>query len=124
MGGTMAITPIDAFRGTVITASAGKLSGSGTRFADALGNTGGSVRKSDVYQELDDYVKMTPAQRIREELLKKLGLTEEDLAAKPPEEQQAIQQKLTEMIQQQMKDAQDKQQGAAPKVGQWVDTVA
>lgn len=120
----MAITPIDAFRNTVITASAGKLSGSGTGFADALGKTGGSLKKSDVYQELDDYVKMTPAQRIREELLKKLGLTEEDLAAKPPEEQQAIQQKLTEMIQQQMKDAQDKQQGTAPKVGQWVDTVA
>lgn len=120
----MAITPIDAFRNRVITASAGKLGGSGTGFADALGKTGGSVKKSDVYRELDDYVKMTPAQRIRAELLKKLGLTEEDLAAKPPEEQQAIQQKLTEMIQQQMKDAQDKQQGTASKVGQWVDTVA
>jgi hypothetical protein len=71
---------------------------------------------------------MTPAQRMRADMLKKMGLKKEDLAAKPPEEQQAIQAKLTEMIREQMRQAQAKQESVAKQgtkqVGQWVDTVA
>lgn len=119
----MTITLIGASRSIPLATGAAKPGSSATGFADALGKTGGA-KATDVYQELDDYVKMTPAQRMRADLLKKLGLTEEDLAAKSPEEQQAIQEKLTELIQQQMQQAQAKQEAGAKKTGQWVDTVA
>jgi hypothetical protein len=122
-GRHMTISSIGASRGMSLAPATTKPGGSGAGFADALGKTGGA-KGANVYQELEDYVKMTPAQRMRADMLKKMGLTEEDLAAKPPEEQQAIQAKLTEMIQEQMRQAQAKQESGAKQVGQWVDTVA
>lgn len=113
----MAIDAMGAYRGTPYTVG-------GSRPSGAASGTGGAAKAGDVYQELEDYVKMTPAQRMRADLLKKLGLTEEDLAAKSPEEQQAIQAKLTEMIQQQMQEMQAKQEAGTKKTGQWIDTVA
>ena len=55
------------------------------------------------------------AQRIREQLLKEMGLTEDDVKAMPPEKQQAINDKISDLMQQkeaikQAEIAQQKQQ--------------
>lgn len=56
-----------------------------------------TLKPKTAAQELDEYVKMTPEQRMRADLLKKLGMTEEELAAMPPEERQAAEAKIAEM---------------------------
>lgn len=99
------------------------VSSAGPAGAASPGRAGGP-KSADVYQQLEDYVKMSPAQRMREELLKKLGLTEEELAAKSPEEQKAIEAKLSEMVQQEMQKAQAAHKAGGPKLGQFLDTVA
>ena len=41
-------------------------------------------------QELEEYLKKTPIQRMRDAILKDMGLTEADLNAMPPEKRNAI----------------------------------
>jgi hypothetical protein len=112
----MTIDRVDKQRHTSTTVSNTKAgSGSGT-FADALGKATGTKTAA---QELEDYVNMTPAQRLRVDLLKKLGLTEDDLAAMPAAERQAVEAKLKDLVQQEMQKAQE-----AQRKGARVDTVA
>ena len=73
-----------------------QLSATSSMRSYALTETTVSVKKTAA-QELDEYVKMTPEQRMRADLLKKLGLTEEELAAMSPEERQAAESKIAEM---------------------------
>ena len=75
----MATDPISALRNTSSITNTTKTSGSGSGFADALSQATGAAPKTAARQ-LEDYVNMTPEQRMRADLLKKLGLTEEDLA--------------------------------------------
>ncbi|MGB9990033.1 hypothetical protein [Pseudoduganella rhizocola] len=56
-----------------------------------------TLKPKTAAQELDEYVKMTPEQRMRADLLKKLGMTEEELAAMSPEERQAAEAKIAEL---------------------------
>ena len=85
---------------------------------------GRTTKAPDAAAQLDDYMKMTPAQRIRDDLLKKLGLTEEELAAKSPEERQSLESKLRDLVKQQMDQANQGQHATRPQVGQWIDTAA
>jgi hypothetical protein len=107
----MAIDAISSYRNTVFALDSRRPVGAG------------STKDTDLYKQLDDYVKMTPAERMRGHLLQKLGLTEEELAVMSPEERQSVETKLRELVQQQMQEAQA-DQGAPDKVGQWVNTVA
>ncbi|MCY1533901.1 hypothetical protein D9M68_692530 [compost metagenome] len=43
-------------------------------------------------------MEMSPAEKMRDSILKELGLTEEELAALPPEQQNAIEEKIVERI--------------------------
>lgn len=119
----MTTIAIGASRAAAYTANYSKssVSASNTTAAAAPGQT---EAKSDVYQKLDDYVKMTPAQRMREELLKKLGLTEDELASKSPQEREGIETKLRDLVKQQMQDAQAKHLTTMQPVGQLIDTTA
>ena len=60
----------------------------------------------------------SPAQRIREQLLKEMGLTEDDFKAMPPEKQQAITDQITALMQQKeaIKQAAAQQQVAEKQV--------
>lgn len=49
-------------------------------------------------QELEEYLKKTPAEHMRDAILKELGLTEEDLAAMPPEKRKAIEDTIAAKI--------------------------
>ncbi|PIB93051.1 hypothetical protein [Caulobacter sp. FWC2] len=59
----------------------------------------------------DDFLKyqaMTPAQKMRAMMLSKLGVTEEQVKAMSPEDRAKIEQKLKDMIKQQVQNDPDK----------------
>ena len=62
-------------------------------------------------QELDTYMKKSPAERMAEMILKSLGETPESLAAKSPAEQASIMAKLNAIIKQKMEEATAKANG-------------
>lgn len=49
-------------------------------------------------EELAEYLRKTPAQHMRDAILKELGLTEEDLDAMPPEKRKAIEETITARV--------------------------
>lgn len=55
-------------------------------------------------QELEEYLKKTPAQHMRDAILKEMGLTEDDLAAMPPEKRQAIEETIAAKIKEKLLD--------------------
>lgn len=62
-------------------------------------------------QELDTYMKKSPAERMAEMILKSLGETPESLAAKSPAEQASIMAKVAALIKQKMEEATAKANG-------------
>lgn len=63
---------------------------------------------------LEDYLRKSPEQHMRDAILKEMGLTEEELAALPPEKRAAIEQTITEKI----KELLQRQKGNAQIQGQ------
>jgi hypothetical protein len=57
---------------------------------------------NSVVQDFLDYAKMTPAERMREEILKSLGLTEQQFKQLSPAQQQAVNQKIQQIMLQQL----------------------
>lgn len=51
-----------------------------------------------VVKDLQDYLNKSPAEHLRESVLKELGLTEEDLKAMPPEKRNAMEAKINQRI--------------------------
>lgn len=68
--------------------------------------------------EFKDYMSKTPEQRLRDSILKEMGITEEDLKAMPPEKQQAVAQEIADRMQDKMKLAQaEKESSSSEKSG-------
>ncbi|MYM40593.1 hypothetical protein [Duganella qianjiadongensis] len=67
------------------------------------------AKKPSAAQELDDYMRKSPAERMVDIILKSMGLTREDLASKSPEEQTSIMQKVNQILKQKMEEAAAKQ---------------
>jgi len=84
----------------------------------ASASSTGTATKTSATDEFKDYMSKSPAQRIREQLLKEMGLTEDDFKAMPPEKQQAITDQITALIQQKeaIKQAAAQQQVAEKQV--------
>lgn len=61
----------------------------------------------NVVEEFMAWVQMTPAEKLRDRILKELGLTEEQLEAMDPEEQE----KIEELIAQRIRDQLEQQHG-------------
>ncbi|HEY0328707.1 MAG TPA: hypothetical protein VGC77_06355 [Rhodopseudomonas sp.] len=57
------------------------------------------------------YAKMTPAEKIRDALLKSVGVTEDDLKNMSPKEREAIENKIKEKIKQAAESQADKKPG-------------
>lgn len=70
-----------------------------------------SKQQPTAAQELDDYMKKSPAERMMEMILKSLGETPQSLAAKSPEEQAAIMAKVNAIMKQKMEEATAKTNG-------------
>jgi len=74
------------------------MSGASQRKPDTLDASNAPTQNSSALdKQLDDFVKMTPAQHLRAQLLKELGLTEDQLAKLSPDQQQAIEKKLADL---------------------------
>ncbi|HCN65515.1 MAG TPA: hypothetical protein DIT33_19240 [Pseudomonas sp.] len=84
----------------------------------ASASSTGTTAKTSATDEFKDYMSKSPAQRIREQLLKEMGLTEDDVKAMPPEKQQAITDQITALMQQKeaIKQAAAQQQVAEKQV--------
>jgi hypothetical protein len=59
---------------------------------------------------------MTPAQRMFADMLNKLGITEDQYKAMSPADQQKVDQKIQQMIKQQVQDSSSKQTGVIADV--------
>jgi hypothetical protein len=64
------------------------------------------VSGASATDEFKEYMSKTPEQRLRDSILKEMGITEEDLKAMPPEKQLAISKEIAERLQDKMKLAQ------------------
>lgn len=62
-------------------------------------------------QKFLEYANMTPAERIHAQMLAQLGLTEDQFKAMSPADQQKIEDKIREMIKQQVANSSDKRTG-------------
>lgn len=77
----------------------------------------GSVDDTSVEQQFLKYAQMSPMDRMRANILKSMGLSEEDLKNMSPEQQKAVEQKIKDLIEQEF-------QKNAGKTGQAVDISA
>ncbi|OIN86980.1 MAG: hypothetical protein AUJ12_03565 [Alphaproteobacteria bacterium CG1_02_46_17] len=57
-----------------------------------------SSQINDAITQFLEYQKMTPEEKMRDAILKKLGMTEEDIAALSPDERAKIEEKIKDMI--------------------------
>lgn len=64
-------------------------------------------------QELEEYLKKSPAEHMRDAILKEMGLTEDDLAAMPPEQRQAIEDTIAAKIKEKLLDHSEVAKNAA-----------
>ncbi|MGF6112521.1 hypothetical protein [Pseudomonas frederiksbergensis] len=71
---------------------------------------------SSAMADFKDYMSKSPEQRLRDSILKEMGITEDQLQAMPPAQQLAIGKEIAERIQDKMKLAQaDKENGSTEK---------
>ncbi|EJN29808.1 MULTISPECIES: hypothetical protein [unclassified Pseudomonas] len=69
-----------------------------------------SVAGKSATDEFKDYMSKTPEQRLRDSILKDLGITEEDIANMPPEKQLAISKEIAQRLQDKMQLAQSEKE--------------
>src|SRR5262249_61404913 len=81
-------------------ASSTDATASGSPTASSVTN-GLDTRSDNVVKEFLDYAKMSPMERLRANILKSMGLTEDDLKKMSPEQQKAVEQKIEQIIKQQ-----------------------
>jgi hypothetical protein len=114
----MSISSVTAFG--PITSAMFPQTGGSSASASSSGTTSQSKSTSQgnsVVQDFLDYAKMSPAERMRENILKSLGLTEQQFEKLSPAQQQAVNQKIQQIMLQQM-------QQNAGKTGQLVNVSA
>jgi len=76
-------------------------------YAGVSASTASPMGETSARDEFLKYQAMTPAQKMRAMMLAKLGLTEEDVKAMSPEERKKVEDKLKDMIKQQVENDPD-----------------
>ena len=77
-------------------------------YAGVSASTASPMGEMSAKDEFLKYQAMSPAQKMRAMMLAKLGLTEEDVKAMSPEERKKVEDKLKDMIKQQVQNDPDK----------------
>ncbi|MBR0696251.1 hypothetical protein [Bradyrhizobium lablabi] len=77
----------------------------------------GLLADNSVEQQFLKYAQMSPMDRLRANILKSMGLTEDDLNNMSPDQQRAVEQKIKDLITQELEKNADKK-------GQFVDVSA
>jgi hypothetical protein len=80
-------------------------------------SSAGASQDNSVVQDFLNYAKETPAERLRDSILKSMGLTQQQLDQMPPAQRQAIEKKIEDIIKQKLQ-----QNGGQP--GQLVNASA
>jgi hypothetical protein len=62
----------------------------------------------------------SPMERLREQIMKELGISEEDLAAMPPDEKRATEDKIRELIEEKLKQGMRTNDSAGDSAGEIV----
>ena len=70
-----------------------------------------ATEQTGARKEFSDYMKKSPAEQMRDQILASMGLTEEKLKAMPPKQREAIEEKIKEMIKTKVEEAQEKKTG-------------
>jgi hypothetical protein len=81
---------------------------SGVAAAPTVADASATARDSGLdtaVQDFLDYAKKTPAERMRDAILKSMGLTEEDLKAMSPEKRKAVEETIRQKIKQAAEEA-------------------
>jgi len=89
-------------------------------YSGITASTSSPVGETSAKDDFLKYQAMTPAQKMRAMILAKLGVTEEQLKAMSPEDRAKIEQKLKDMIKQQVQNDPNKK----GKTGQIADVLA
>ncbi|WP_213770101.1 hypothetical protein [Bradyrhizobium sp. dw_78] len=84
-------------------------SSSGAQQSSSL--TPKSAQGNSIVQQFLQYANMTPAQRMFASMLGKLGLTQDQFNAMSPADQQKVEEKIQQMVKQQVQDSSDKRSG-------------
>ncbi len=90
--------------------------------AQPSGFFGATETKSAARTEFDAFAKKTPAEQMREQILKSLGLDEDKVKAMDPKEREALEAKIKQIIKTKIEEAQKEKGEVAP--GQVVDIKA
>ena len=77
--------------------------------------TSASYTGKTAAQELEEYLKKSPAEHMRDAILKEMGLTEDDLAAMPPEQRKAVEDTIATKIKEKLLEHSDVAENAANK---------
>lgn len=81
-----------------------------------------SATQSTAMSDFKDYMSQSPEQRMRDSILKDMGMTEEDLKNMPPEKQQAVAQEIAQRVQDKLQLAQVEKTTGTPNGTQVTDT--
>jgi hypothetical protein len=91
------------------------LQSSGSLSVSGVDDGSTTARHNDVVSEFTNLANMTPAERIRAQILERLGLTEDDLKGMPKEEREAFEKQIADEIKEQLTGVDDK--GADDRAG-------
>ena len=80
--------------------SPGSAASAASGSATASGSLDATPQDNSVVKNFLNYARLSPAERLRANILKSLGLTEDQLKALPPDQQKAVEQKIEQLIRQ------------------------
>ncbi|MBS0363257.1 MAG: hypothetical protein JSR98_17920 [Proteobacteria bacterium] len=68
---------------------------------------------SQAEQDFDNWAKMTPAQQMRAEILRELGVTQQDLDKMDPKDRAKLEEKIKELTKEKVQESTEKKTGVA-----------
>ena len=71
----------------------------------------GASQDNSIVQEFLNYARMNPIDRLRASIMKGMNITQQQLDAMPPAEQQAVEQKIEQLIKEQLSKNTNNQSG-------------
>jgi hypothetical protein len=114
----MQISSAGSYYGLTSPSPASNSNPAGAAGSGATGsNSASASQDNSVVQDFLNYAKESPADRLRDSILKSMGLTQEQLDKMPPAQRQAIEKKIEDIIKQKLQ-----QNGGQP--GQLVNASA
>lgn len=91
---------------------------------EAASSTQASLTQPSIEDQFLAEAHKTPMQRVREQILKALGITEDQLAQMPADQRQAMETRIRDLIQEKMREAHNAGKGAPDSNGEMLQSLA